>query len=109
MTGIPPGSNFDPQLDIADAQQAFIEGIQEAIDKRILRPEESAAIAIGRCMTIMMEAVDELRQMQNDPDLSLVQRENAKAIADTYRGFVAGFQRQITAIMAKSNRIIRIR
>jgi hypothetical protein len=94
-------------LDPNDAAQAFVEGIIEAIDKRLISCEEAHALACGRIQTVIMENVAELTLMADDPNASEVTKLNTALIAEVYRINASEMKRVIQFIMTKGLLIAR--
>lgn len=103
-----PIEEATPDLDVADAQQAFIDGLAEKLEKSLLRHDEATAILTGRLLTLMMESVEECVLMEKAEE-NLVTKQNCAMIAGIGRGMVAGLQRQLRAIMERQQLVQVVR
>jgi hypothetical protein len=87
-------------LDIADAQQAFMNGLAEKIQTAPLHTHEAVAWATGRLLTLTIEAHSIITDtLDAHADLPAVERANALLLLQALAGFASVFQDDITKYM----------
>lgn len=108
--------------DLADAQQAYVNGILDAIGTRVLGPSEVSAVVVAKLLHLTLQTIEEVTAAARESekviatsppgmeglDTLKVQLQNVTAMIELTEGMATGFQRQLQAIMQASKLVLGV-